>query len=734
MTHSFRCASVVPCTLLPDSTSVPRGGRGVASLRLSGAMLAAGLLGLLSAQASAQSAPSVPDTASLQFLLPSTSSEPMTIESVLLDGRRALPPIPRRQYSVGTLPLPRVAPRDTIVVPQVAGEITDPELKERADSLNRALRILAIEERLIDSELWGGEPRTGRITRRDFLEARINLLRDMEGALQIRLREKLAQLDTSIARIDSEIEANRAAEIAALEDYLDQYPRSASVADAKFILGQLYYDKERKRYTDAMVRYTAEFQRYRMGLLPVPPAPPTLNEAVSVPLYKSVVTLGTNPDLIPYSLYSLGKFHLEQARDFKARSDESRLTGRREEAQHFVRLSDMETDSAKAYFARLVVEFPDDSVNVPEAYYVLASHYNVLGGPVNRDTAAVYSRALVKDFWYSPRYQNAVVMLGQIGYYNGVGTRDRATRNRHFSDALSYMAWLARDVDAFTETQIPGVSPDPPRMMDVSRRDYAIQFMTQIITRQSPLPGTEPPPPVETAVRLVTASGNPPFGADLLRQVGDKKNSDYNTSADRGDLVAALTAYDSLLARYPTYKDGPQIQQVVIDGATYLSEDPAERYRIYVRQKLSFFERFNRNSAWARQNQGSPAVVKAADDSAAAYLETGARWLYGTARANNDRDGVRKSLDYFVKFFSTYPERPQAYELNWSLATELRGLGDYERAYEEFMRVSNAEQSAYREDAALEAVAAAQQLVEMEQGGSSPAVQAEETQQPVGGR
>ncbi|OQB36347.1 MAG: hypothetical protein BWY06_02844 [Candidatus Latescibacteria bacterium ADurb.Bin168] len=219
-----------------------------------------------------------------------------------------------------------------------------------------------------------------------------------------------------------------------------------------------------------------------------------------------------------------------------------------------------------------------------------------------------------------------------------------------------------------------------------------------------------------------------------MRQVGDKKNSDYNTSGNPIDLVAALTAYDSLLSRYPTYKEGPQIQQVVIDGATYLSDDPAERYRIYVRQKLLFFERFNRNSEWARQNQDSPAVVKAADDSAAAYLETGARWLYSTARAANDREGVRRSLDYFVKFFQTYPERPQAYELNWSLATELRDLGDYERAYEEFMRVSNADRSQYREDAALEAVAAAQALVEMEQSGSRSPGRAQETQPPGGGR
>jgi tetratricopeptide (TPR) repeat protein len=639
------------------------------------------------------------------------------------------------------MPLPPVSPGDSIIVPQITETVTTPDLKERADSLNRSLRILAIEERLLDSELWGGAPRSGVLPRKDYLEARINLLRDMENSLQMRLRLKLADLDTSISRVESEIEADRESEISSLEAYLQMFPRSTSVADAKFILGQLYYDRERKRYTDAMLRYTSEFQRYRLGLLPVAPTPPSLDESVSVPMYNSVVELGTNPELMPYSYYSLGKYHLEEARDYRARSDEFRLLRRREESLHFQQLSDIQTDSAKGFFARLVVEFPEDSVNVPEAYYVLASHYNMLGGFTNRDTAGVYCGAIVRNYWYSPRYQNAMIMMGQISYFNGVGTRDRNGRNQHFSNALAYMGWLAREVDAFSESQIPGVSPDPPRMMDVTRRDYAVQFMTQIITRQSPLPGMEPPPPVETAVRLVSAAGNPPFGADLLRQVGDKKNSDYNTSAERKDLVAALTAYDSLLSRYPTYKDGPQIQQVVINGATYLSEDPAERFRIFIRQKILFFERFNRNSAWARQSDASPEVMKAADDSSAAYLETGARWLYGTARAANDRDGIRKSLDYFVRYFQTYPERPQAYELNWSLATELRELGDYERAYEEFMRVSNAKPGAYREDAALEAVAAAQQLIDVERGGAAPGTETPPTpetpapqQQRRGGR
>jgi len=643
---------------------------------------------------------------------------------------RTLPPLPERAYSVKSPPLPLPMPGDTVIVPQISTkEIVDPELKARADSLNRSIRLYAIQERLLEAEMTGTAPHVGLLTRQDYLQARLQLLRSMESGIQEELKRRLADLDVTIAALDSTVDATRGQEIAALEDFIARYPDSRQVADAKFILGQLYYKREQARFIESTRRFTTEFQRYRLGLLPVAPKIARMDESVPVPYYRDVLRLGTNRDLVPYSLYSLGKYHLEQAADYGARVSEARSLHSSEDLVRYERLQAEQMDTAKAYFARLIVEFPDDTVNVPESYYVLASHYNVRGGQANRDTAAVYCQAIVRDHWYSPRYQASLMLLAEINFASGVGTvafpgrpdyqEKKALRNRYFADALAYLAWLARDIDAYKLQQIPGVSPDPtqlrPLMMEPSRQDRAIQFMTQMITRPSPPGmGLEPPPPVETAVRLVAAAGNPPFGADLLRQVGDRKNQDYNTTQNPADLVAALTSYDSLLSRYATYRDGPRIQQQIIDNATFLSENPQERLDIYVNQKISYFERFNRNSEWAKQSDAPETVRKTADDSAAVYLEQGARYLYTQAQAAGDRGKLRKALDHFVRYFQTYPERPQAYELNWSLATELRDLGDYERAYQEFMRVSNAQLGKYREDAALEAVAAAQQLLDAE--------------------
>jgi hypothetical protein len=633
--------------------------------------------------------------------------------------RTPLPPIPSRVFdNLRTPPLPPGSRADSIVVDQIATEgIADPELRARADSLNEAIRRYAIQERLVDAQARGNSPRTGIINRKEYLGARVGLLGSIEDDLKEHLQRRVTGLTDRIDTLDSTITATQSQEILSLEEFIADNPGSRQIADAKFIVGQLYYEREQQRFVEAMLRFQSEFQRWRLGLIPVMPRRPSMNEGVAVPMYRDVVRLGTNEQLIPYSLYSLGKFHLGVSVDLAAHATDLRYEGDKAGSNIAREQKKAQSDTAKFYFARLVSEYPNDSVNVPEAYYVLATHYNVLGGLANRDTSAIYAEAVLRDHWSSPRFQAALSVLAEISFSNALALTfgDPERSKKSFSDAVAYLAWQAHEIDSFQAEQIAGVSPDAPLTMNTGRRDRAIGFMTQIITRQSPLPSVVVPPPVETTMNVVNATHRAPFGAELLRLVGDALNDRYGDSQDEKDLVTALTAYDSLLALYPTYDQGPSIQRKIIDNATYLSNDPAERINIYLRQKISYFERFNRDSEWARSADVSPLEMKAVDDSAASYLEKAAQYLYATARNSNDAAGLREALDYFVTYFKTYPDRPQAYELNWSVATELRDLGDLERAFDEFMRVSRQyEMDKYRQDAAVEAVAAAQQLVQQE--------------------
>ena len=651
---------------------------------------------------------------------------PLPDQTPLEEGPRVrpLPPIPQRRYGFSTRELyqriyledPSAFRSDSLEIQGIPTEnIEDDDLRTMADSLNRRVWLLELQERMMQAELQGQPLQAGRVGYEEFLRARLGLLDIMEENLKTILRAQYAVIDSSVEALDEEIFSRQDLEIEALESYIQQYSNGRYLSDANFVLGQLYYMKEKHRNTAAMRRFLAEYKRFQMGLLPVMPRQDHMNEAIPVPYYRRVIELNTNQNLIPYSLYSLGKYHLDQAKDYTAESELASAMRNREQALEYRRLKTVHMDSAKGYFSRLIVEFNEDSVNVPEAYYVLASHYNLMGGNANRDTATVYANALVRGYWRSPRYQDALMLLAEIHFTNGMAeTRDIPRRNRLYSEALAYLAWLLREIDAYQAESVPGVSPENLPMLQVGKRDRYLAFMAEQLCRTSPLARLMPPPPVQETVKLVRASGNPPFGADLLRMVGDKKKRDYDTSERPEDLVAALMAYDSLLTYYNTYEEGPAIQQTIIDNATFLSDDPQERIQIYLQKKLKFFDLFSRNSAWFRQSHAPAAVKQAADDSAAAYLETAAKWFYTRAQAAGDRDGIRQSLDYFVLYFETYPEKPEAYELNWSLATELEQLGDDERAYEQYMRISNAQQQTYRKQAANGAVEAAFRLLDME--------------------
>ncbi len=668
----------------------------------------------------------IPDTSGMLPLAPASMGvgdggafmEALGLDAGPDDGKaKPLPPIREAEPRVPPPPLPQVVPGDSIVVDQIlTTDITDPEIVARADSLNRLVRMMAIEEQLVRAELAGTRPRIGLLTRQDYLDTRLDLLRTMEEGIRDHLKTRLAHLDSASRDLLEVVESERGREIATLEEYVERYPDRPEVVDAKFILAQLYSDEEEAELGRATRRWAAELNRYFLKLVPVMPNSPQPRPSAATQLYRDIVHAESNRSLIPFSLYKLGTYHVTLAGGFrKSKKSESRL-GRKEESRRLAALEGIHADSAKGYFARIITEFPEDTVNVPAALSVLGNHYSVLG---QRDTAAVYLNALVKTHWYYPRYRDALRALAEISYWNAhLETKDEKKKNGQFSDALAYLAWATRELDAFDAEQIPGISPQPHSSMGVYSKDLAVEFMTKIITRSDQYVAggfRPPPPPVETAVGLVDAVSNAPFGADLLRQVGDAMNDRYGTSDEAPDLVAALTAYDSLLSRYPKYVDGPQIQQQIIDNSTFLAQDDAARLAIFLTKKIDYFVRFNRDGEWAKSAQVGPAQLRAADDSAAAYLELAVTQLYAMARNSGDREGTRNALEYFVTYFRTYPERPQAYELNWRVATELRDLGDHERAYNEFMRITKAPLEDHREDAAIEAIAVAQQLLENEQ-------------------
>jgi TolA-binding protein len=690
------------------------------------------------------------ETAPTGTAVPAAVSEPL-FPSVEKPAPKALLPIPKRRYGVTSRTIyNRLYVRgasgkrtDSLSVPGVkSSSIEDDELKRMADSLNTRLWLLELQERLLEAEVSGTSLDVGRLRYfdphgRDYLTARVDLLRHMESKLKIVMREQYAQIDSVVFALDDTIKANVDAELEALSNYVRRNPEGRYVADALFILGQLYYERETERHLKATARWAAESKRHSLGLIPLIPRPDKMNEAVAVPYYRDVVKLGTNRELIPYSLYSLGKYHLELASDYRAGitiiqdsdlhiaeldDDRAKIAALKRRIRELRGLRRAHADTAQRYFSRLIVEFPRDSVNVPEAYFVLASHYNVLGKPADRDTATTYAKALIRGYWHSPRYQDALSLLAQISFQDArMEYRDPAKHHAHYAEGLSYLAWLAREVDAYEAAEVPGVTPETPPMIKTYKRNNALKYMAQVICRPKLL--IAPPQAAPATARLVVAAGKSPFGAELLRMVGDRKKKDYDRSDDRADILNALMAYDSLLTYYRTYKDGPKIQQEIIDEGYKLETDEQKKIEIYLRNKYRYFELFNRNGAWARtavsSGEVSPKELKDADEKASGFLETVAKQYYNKARTSGDSKKLRESLDLFVKYFETYPEKPEAYRLNWQLATELRDLGDFDRAYEQFMRVSHARQEDHRKDAAIEAIAAAQRIIDAEKAGST---------------
>ncbi len=641
-------------------------------------------------------------------------------------------------------PLPSGIERDSLGVLKLVLESNDPDIQARIDSLNQRLQIIGVQERLTKAEQEGRSiASTGRAPQEWVVSARIELLEDRERVTAARLTTTRDLLSEEIEDIDRDIAFEREMEIASLEEFVDEHAGAPAVVDAKFILAQLYYERSQQEFTRASAKWTIELRRSLIGLVPQRPPLPVADYSSSTRLYHEIIRDGRNQALLPYTYYALGFEYTRQYKEewlVKVNSSFGR------EKKAFQAVADSIRGLAESYYKALLIEFPHDTVNAPDALLSLAAIYVERSTPAARDTAIALCKALISSrsgAWYSPRYQNAMKLLIDIHYYvalSGTQTRGVAARRAALNDALVYAVWLAKEVDLFEEHTRGYPANEAGRLVREQGRTSAVDFITQILTIPK-VPGYHDPiPPVNAALRLVQVSGKSAFGAGLLREIGERQLKTYDQTEDEKVLREGLTAYDSLLAFYPTFEDGPKISKVLINNSFHLAETPEAQSDAYYTQLLRFYNRFNKDGAWARTADVSGRELTAADDSSAKYLERSSKYFYISSKNRGDTEGLHRGLDLMREFFTRYPEREAAYELNWSLAGELQELGDVESAYEEYIRISSRQykQDDHREDAAINAISLAQGFLKKEaesagtEGGAQESGEGGEEQPPEG--
>ncbi len=468
------------------------------------------------------------------------------------------------------------------------------------------------------------------------------------------------------------------------KDFLNQTREENEKQDYILIrVAEYYIDEADNQYEAAVEEYNrqyAEFEKqmklYEEGKLKVQPQEPTYprkDYTKAIAVYDLILTNFPESEMADDALYNKA-YLLKQMGEEKA---------------------------SQQVFLELLDKFPE-SKYAPEAYMQLAEYYFQARLNQSREetirnlhkAAQLYKNVLrYKD---SPRYDEALYKLGWTYY------RLAADNPDYYRDAITYFTMVIQDIERLKDLDPEGkyvrsnIEPEAIQYL-------AASFVDTSFNKQG----------VEKPKQFIERLGKPNWGVDVFAHMGD-------LYARIVDYPNSILAYRTLLEMYPDYAYAPRIRKKIAD--VYLEANQPEKA---FEERQILFESYNPKSDWyARMEESDRPDRIAVLDSALTLSEEALRAniIYQLSLAQkmehtgqDTTEAYNKFVDLCKQYLETFPTHENAYEINWSLAYVLdTKLHRYKEAFEEYLRVSNDYlEDAHREDAANNAIAVAQTLVEM---------------------
>jgi TolA-binding protein len=362
--------------------------------------------------------------------------------------------------------------------------------------------------------------------------------------------------------------------------------------------------------------------------------------------------------------------------------------------------------ASRENYSSILRKFPQ-SIMIPAVHYSQAWCYNDLG---MFDSAAALMEKLVKKY---PSCQYAPQAWMYIGEYMFDRSKlDLALtayqavlkhpESEWFDKALYKLAWTQyrlsnpeKAIGSFLALVDLGEGEGSgKRLLEKESIDYiAISFSETDATGEKGL---------ERATNFVKRFGDKAKGAQILHRLA-------SIFKDQGRFTMAQKTYATLLRMYPENKKSPFVEAELL--AVLEKTVSADEANI---GKMEFFNKYNKNSAWAKMQDDS--VTRSYGDSISCKLFYDASVSYHQlALRKNDSASYAASGENYRQFIANYPLSPLASECNYNLAEILFSMGDYSQAAEEYMGVSKRYPgSKYKETAAWNAIVASQNLLKKE--------------------
>jgi tetratricopeptide (TPR) repeat protein len=472
------------------------------------------------------------------------------------------------------------------------------------------------------------------------------------------------------------------------EDFLSEQGMKIKDRDRVYIrLAEYYieeaerqYDKDVDLYDEEYDEYEKQYALFTDGELeeePVMPEFPKYDYSKPIEIYDRILTEYPAGDFADDALY--GKAWLLDKMNQGAES--------------------------RRIYQEVIDKYPDSHF-APESYIQLAEYFFApRDDKIDEEEISLeiqqaiqlYKKVLrYKD---SKRYDEALYKLGW-SYYK------LAAREPHYyDDAITYFMMVADDITK-AEKLDPAAEISNPNVKEEAITYVGISFTDEAYTTAG----------VDKARRMIQRIGDRPYGAEIIRAIGQ-------TYQKIDEQEKAIYAYQNLLDMYPDYREGPIIQQNVVDALFALGRDNDA----YI-ARHALYENYGPQSGWYLRMEESDLDNKIEYlDAAHKYSEQALRTniILDLERAEElaasgepDIGAYEKVIDGSLLYLNSFPTDSNAYEIHWSYAFLLDSrLARFDDAFNEYIKVSNDYyEDHHQHQAALNAVFVADTLVKIRYG------------------
>ena len=342
-------------------------------------------------------------------------------------------------------------------------------------------------------------------------------------------------------------------------------------------------------------------------------------------------------------------------------------------------------DTSVDYYKQLIQSFPKSSL-MPDTYLALGEYY--FDKHDIADAITYYKKVMAyKDHQV---YPYAVYKLGWANY--NASAKDDAGVQENQKKAVAAFKLVVKLADAKKE--------ETRTSNNLNLREEAIKDLIMVWADAED---------VQSAWKYFKTLGDMPSFYKMLERLG-------NIYVDHGKNQQAIAVFQRLLKDAPKRDNNPDVHAKLLDLYDVTSQVPQLITELHNMQTL-----YLGDTVWTKANHKDDKAIANADHVVEYNMHKwGATFHQRGQKANSD--GYYKSAaDVYKMYLESFAAMPAAYDIRYYLAEILYGFKQYEPAADHYMKVAKQDpKGKYLKPAALNAVAAMNQLVQSKKWGALP--------------